>query len=145
MRSAFTVLLLVAVLSCPSAMDATGPAHSPWDTSRGLLVDGATVVTMDDAHTVVPHGRVLVRGGRIVAVWSGPQPPAGVSVGDASVISAGPQDVLFPGLINLHSQPNDNMLEAWLPPGRTSASRLSNERLMWSGVVGRRGSARVPR
>jgi 5-methylthioadenosine/S-adenosylhomocysteine deaminase len=142
MRSALTLPLLVAVLSCPSAMDTTGPTTS-WDTSRGLLIDGATVVTMDDAHTVVPHGRVLIRDGRIVAVWNGPKPPAGVSVGDASVISAGPQDLLFPGLIDLHSHPNDNMLEAWLPPaaqaipaqGKAGTDAYAN-RYQWSGSSG---------
>jgi len=40
-------------------------------------------VTMDDEHTVIPHGRVLVRDGRIVGVWQGPLPPEGVEVGEA--------------------------------------------------------------
>jgi hypothetical protein len=71
---------------------------------------------MDDNHTVIPFGRVLVRNGQIVAVWSGPKPPQGVTIGNASVIQAGPQDLLFPGLINLHDHPAFDMLEPWLPP-----------------------------
>jgi 5-methylthioadenosine/S-adenosylhomocysteine deaminase len=99
------------------AADAAVPAASaPWDLARGLLIDGATVVTMDDHHSVIPHGRVLVRNGRIIAVWSGPRPPDGVTIGDPTIVEAGPQDLLFPGLINLHSHPNDNFVDAWLPP-----------------------------
>jgi cytosine/adenosine deaminase-related metal-dependent hydrolase len=89
---------------------------APWDPGRGLLIEGATVVTMDDHHTVVPHGRVLVRDGRIVAVWRGPRPPKGVVIGNPSVIQAGPQDLVFPGLINVHSHPDDNFLATWLAP-----------------------------
>ena len=36
--------------------------------------------------------------------------------GDASVVEAGPQDLLFPGLINLHDHPFFDVLEPWLPP-----------------------------
>jgi hypothetical protein len=92
------------------------PEPAPWDPARGLLIEGATVVTMDDNHTVIPDGSVLVRAGRIVAVWGGPRPPAGVEIGDASIVREGPLDLLYPGLINLHSHPDDNVLPTWLPP-----------------------------
>jgi cytosine/adenosine deaminase-related metal-dependent hydrolase len=65
---------------------------------------------------VIPHGRVLVRDGRIIAVWDGMQPPDDVDVADAGVIEAAPQNLLFPGLINLHDHPREDFLEAWLPP-----------------------------
>jgi len=113
------VPILVLLLGGPStSAGASGAPRqpAPWDPGRGVLIDGATVVTMDDHHTVIPHGRILVRNDRIVAVWSGPQTPEGVTIGDARVINAGPQDLLFPGLINLHSHPDDNFLPAWLPP-----------------------------
>jgi hypothetical protein len=87
-----------------------------WDSGRGILIAGATVVTMDDAHDVIPHGNVLVRNGRVVSVWRGPRPPPGVSVGDASVVDAGPQELVFPGLINLHDHPSFDFLDPWLPP-----------------------------
>src|SRR5262245_13135200 len=108
------VLLFAFLGGAAGAREASQPA--PWDPGRGLLISGATVVPMDDSHTVIPHGSVLVRDGRIVAVWSGPKPPPGISVGDASVIDAGPQELLFPGLINLHDHPFFDVLPTWLPP-----------------------------
>jgi cytosine/adenosine deaminase-related metal-dependent hydrolase len=115
-------------------------ALAAWNADRGLLIEGATVVTMDEHHSVIPHGSVLVRAGRIVAVWSGPQTPAGVEVGDASVIHEGPQDLLYPGLINLHSHPDDNVLPTWLAPsadaipqqGKGGTDPYAN-RYQWSG------------
>ncbi len=112
---------VAAVLPLAFLGGAAGAAHepsqpSPWDASRGLLISGATVVTMDDRHDVIPDGDVLVRDGRIAAVWDGPKAPKGVSVGDASVIDAGPQELLFPGLIDLHDHPSFDVLPTWLPP-----------------------------
>jgi cytosine/adenosine deaminase-related metal-dependent hydrolase len=98
----------------PTGVD--GAALAPWGASRGLLIEGATVVTMDARHDVLPAASVLVHGGRIVAVWSGPKPPTGVVVGNASVVRAGPFDLLFPGLINLHDHPSFDVLPVWLPP-----------------------------
>jgi hypothetical protein len=71
-------------LTAPAAAQDAKSGLARWDPARGLLIEGATVVTMDDRHTVVPHGSVLVRDGRIVAVWSDPNPPARVAIGDAS-------------------------------------------------------------
>src|SRR5262245_47654653 len=101
-------LLVVVVLS--------GFLSACTSSDRDLLIAGATVVTMDAQHTIVPHGRVLIRNGKIVAVWSGPYPPFGVSPRNPVVIAATPQDLLFPGLINLHTHPGFNILPAWLPP-----------------------------
>ena len=128
MRSALhrrAPLLIVALfaLSTMAGASPTVGAPSPWDPARGILIEGATVVTMDDTHTVVPRGNVLVRDGRIVAVWQGPTPP-GVVVGDASVVHAAPQDLVFPGLINLHSHPRENHLHTWPPP---SSHALPNQ------------------
>ena len=110
----FLVFIIFALL--PGSASGADEAPAAWHPARGVLIEGATVVTMDDNHTVIPHGRVLVRQGRIVAVWRGPQAPDGVSIGDASVIEAGPQDLLFPGLINLHSHPRENFLHVWPSP-----------------------------
>ena len=38
-----------------------------WDPARGILIQGATVVTMDARHNVLPFASVLVRDGKIVA------------------------------------------------------------------------------
>jgi hypothetical protein len=78
-------------LSFSALSSSLASAAAPWDAARGLLIEGATVVTMDDAHTVIPHGRVLIRDGRVVAVWRGPTPPEGVTVGEASVVHAAPR------------------------------------------------------
>jgi hypothetical protein len=110
------LLVLVAATAAVTASSHAAAQPAPWDPARGLLIQGATVVTMDDNHTVIPFGRVLVRNGQIVAVWSGPKLPPGVTIGDASVVQAGPQDLLFPGLINLHDHPAFDLLEPWLPP-----------------------------
>src|SRR5581483_4468298 len=106
-----------------------------------LLIEGATVVTMDARHTVVPDGRVLVRAGRIVAVWSGPVPPDGVVVGHPSVIEASSHDLVFPGLINLHDHPDFDFVAAWAPPssdaipteGKAGTDPYAN-RYQWGAV-----------
>src|SRR5215471_3122669 len=60
---------------------ATPPRAQPasWDFSQGMLLEGV-VATMNDARDVLRHGHVLVRDGRIVAVWDGPIPPAGIDL-----------------------------------------------------------------
>lgn len=120
MRASLVVVVLLGCLSLAASTGAQSSEPVPWDPAGGILIEGATIVTMDDEHTVIPHGRVLVRDGRIVAVWQGPTPPEGVSIGEASVVRAGPQDLLFPGLINLHSHPRENMLHAWPAPSSHS-------------------------
>jgi 5-methylthioadenosine/S-adenosylhomocysteine deaminase len=131
--------LALALFASAGAAGSRG-VSAPWDPARGILIEGATVVTMDDAHTVIPHGRVLVRDGRIAAVWQGPTPPAGVTVGNASVVRAGPHDLLFPSLINLHSHPREHHLHAWpapsahaLPAQRKAGTDPYANRYQWGG------------
>ncbi len=140
---AFTVSLALMIcglaLSVEASYAATPPP--PWDPHNGTLIQGATIVTMDDEHTVIPNGRVLVRDGRIVAIWSGPRPPSGVQVGAASLVKAGPEDLLFPGLINLHSHPRFNHLNLWPAPtsdaipaeGKAGTDPYAN-RYQWGGA-----------
>jgi 5-methylthioadenosine/S-adenosylhomocysteine deaminase len=131
------VLALAALAGAPAA---TAAQPTSWDPARGILIQGATVVTMDDAHTVIPHGRVLIRDGRVIAVWRGPKPPPGIQIGGASVIEAGADDLLFPGLINLHDHPLENFLHAWPPPathaipdqGKAGTDPYAN-RYQWGG------------
>ncbi len=140
-RPVTALLLVMTTLGGAITAQSSRPAPGRWSGSSGLLIQGATVVTMDDAHTVIPHGRVLVRDGRIEAVWSGPQPPDGVSVDGAAVVIAGPRDLVFPGLINLHSHPANNGLPAWLPPsshaipvqGKAGTDPYAN-RYQWGAV-----------
>jgi imidazolonepropionase-like amidohydrolase len=56
-------------------------------------------VTMDDEHTVIEDGSVLVRKDRIIALWQGKQPP----FGNAGIVDFGPSALIFPGMINLHA------------------------------------------
>ena len=141
-RGFVAVGLVMAAVAAGMGVSGAAARPGPWEASRGILIEGATVVTMDDGHTVVPHGRVLVRDGRIVAVWRGPKPPDGVEIGDASVIKAGPHDLIFPGLINLHSHPDANVLTTWLPPsshalpnqGKAGTDPYAN-RYQWQGAT----------
>src|SRR5262249_1897103 len=65
---------------------------------------------------VVRDGRVLVRDGRIAAVWGGPYVPHGVTVGDASVVHEGPNDLLLPSFVDLHDHPFFDAVDTWLRP-----------------------------
>ena len=80
-------------------MRAAEPAlrSAPWDPGRGLLIRGATVVTMDHSHSVIDDARVLIRDGRITAIWTGASIPTELEIGDPAIIDAGPDDLLFPG------------------------------------------------
>jgi 5-methylthioadenosine/S-adenosylhomocysteine deaminase len=143
-RRARISLVAVSLLGCLSIVTSSGAQSAegaPWDPARGILIEGATVVAMDDEHTIIPHGRVLVRDGRIVGVWQGPLPPEGVEVGEARIVRAGPQDLLFPGLINLHDHPRENMLHSWPAPsshalpaqGKAGTDPYAN-RYQWGGA-----------
>ncbi len=62
-----------------------------------LLIDGGTVVVMDDAGTVLEEGALLVEGDRIARVLSATDPrPTGVQVIDAT------GHLVVPGLVNTH-------------------------------------------
>ena len=73
----------------------TGPDADPADDR--LLIDGGTVVVMDEAGTVFDGGAVLVEGDRISSLLDGADPrPADVPVLDAT------GHLVIPGLINTH-------------------------------------------
>jgi cytosine/adenosine deaminase-related metal-dependent hydrolase len=101
-----TFFWLCAAAGCLVAAPAL--AQPSFDPARGILLHG-TVVTMDDAGTILQRGNVLVRSGKIVAVWKGARPP-GTPVDDAVVIDLGPGTLIFPGLIDLHDHPTFDML-----------------------------------
>jgi 5-methylthioadenosine/S-adenosylhomocysteine deaminase len=65
-----------------------------------LLITGGTVLTVDDAGTVVPDGVVAVRDGVIVAV--GPAAEVGAQFSPAEVLDA-TGCLVMPGLVNTHA------------------------------------------
>jgi 5-methylthioadenosine/S-adenosylhomocysteine deaminase len=133
MRPTLGVAVL-SLLAVPSA------SAAPFE--RGMLLEG-TVVTMDARDRVVRDGRVLVRGQKIVAVWSGARPPRGVKVGRAVVVKPA-RGLIYPGLVNLHDHPTYDMLEPWRAPssdaqpafGRPLGTEPYANRYQWNGGFG---------
>ena len=76
---------------------ACGDASAPTPDDTPLLIDGGTVVVMDEAGTVLEGGAVLVEGDRISALIAAGEPrPDGARVIDAT------GHLVIPGLINTH-------------------------------------------
>ena len=74
----------------------TAETETTPEPGRPLLLRGGTVLTMDDGHTVLPRGDVLVVGDRIEAVGSDLDAPDGTQVVDAS------GGIVMPGMIDTH-------------------------------------------
>ena len=134
-RGAIAALVaLVNLVVAPVGLRVDLPSSPP------AVVLVGDVVTMDDDFTVIPQGRVLVRNGRIAAVWSGPVPPRNVFVGDATVVNAGRGALIFPGLINLHDHPGFDILPVQPPPsshvqlldGRPTGAEPYANRYQWN-------------
>src|SRR5215208_2470842 len=113
------------------------------DAQRRLLIKGATVVTMDAKHHVIPRGRVLIEGNRIAAVWQGRRRPPGVRLQGARRIKRGSRSLLFPGLINLHDHPNFGVLPPVPPPSSHALHAVGklgtdpyDQRYEWNGAGG---------
>jgi len=108
------------------------------------LVLRGTIVTMDDRHTVIENGSVLVRNDRIVALWQGANPPFGTPVGNAEIVDFGPTALIFPGMINLHDHPTFDMLRLWPAPssdaeptlGRPLGTEPYADRYQWNDMLG---------
>ncbi len=85
--------ILVAMFllaTCTPEQDSTA-MHSP------ILIDGGTVVVMDDAGTILDGGAVLVEGDRIAALLE----PGAPRPAEARVIDAA-DHLVIPGLVNTH-------------------------------------------
>ena len=86
--------LVVALIGLTSVvLDARAPR------AVGLILTGGTVITIDAAHRVIPHGAVAVDGTDIVAVDTADAVAAGYSSRDV-VDTTG--DIVLPGLVNTH-------------------------------------------
>jgi hypothetical protein len=94
-RLFFVAIAVVAFfISTKGSFGDSAKSLPPFNPARGLVLRG-TVVTMDDQHTVIENGSILVRNDRIVALWRGPNPPFGTSVGDAEIVDFGPTALIF--------------------------------------------------
>ena len=87
--------LLLAVPLAGAAC--TGFEAPEVQAAERLLIDGGTVVVMDEAGTILEGGAVLVEGDRIVGLFDRAAPrPAGIPTLDAT------GQLVIPGLINTH-------------------------------------------
>src|SRR5262245_9081632 len=106
-----------------------------------ILLDG-TVVTMNATRDVMENGHVLVRNGRIAAIWRGERPPDGVSLDGVLRPRLGAHPLIFPGLINLHDHPFYDALPLWQTPsshvqpalGRPTGLEPYANRGQWRGM-----------
>ena len=92
---------------------------APLPLLPAALVVTGHLVTLDDARPEVPDGALYIdRDGAIVAVGAADEAaPPGFE--HASRVDAGPDTVVYPGLIDLHNHIAYNCLGLWIAPGRT--------------------------
>src|SRR3990167_11519157 len=83
---------LVPVALMAAALTAT--AQTPWNADTGVVLVGK-VVTMNDAGDVLPHARVWLSGGKIMAIAR-----VGESLPDAARVApvVDSQGVIYPGI-----------------------------------------------
>jgi 5-methylthioadenosine/S-adenosylhomocysteine deaminase len=98
---------------------------------------------MDAKHHVIPHGRVLIEGNRIAAVWQGRRRPDEVRLRGVTRIKRGPRSLLYPGLIDLHDHPNFDVLPPVPPPSSHALPAVGkrgadpyDQRYEWNGAGG---------
>jgi len=138
------VLIALVVLAWGATIAATQghkPGAGAWDPSDGMILEG-TVVTMNAARDVLPRGRVLVRNGRIEAIWQGNDTPDGIRTTGAVRVRTAGNSLIFPGMINIHDHPLFGALPTWLPPsshalpavGRPSGLESYGNRYQWNSV-----------
>jgi hypothetical protein len=150
----FAVIIAVAATKLSGSIKGSSRDYAtsrlPFNPSRGLVLRG-TVVTMDDQHTVIEDGSVLVRNDQIVAIWHGQRPPFGTPVGDAETVDLGPSALIFPGMINLHDHPTFDMLRLWPAPssdvqvalGRPRGTEPYADRYQWNDMFDRNAAAGI--
>ena len=134
----FSALLILAALAPGASRVVVASQASP-----GVLLEG-TIVTMNAARDVIHNGRVLVRDGRIAAIWQGGKTPDDVDLDGVVRAPLGPHAYIYPGLINLHDHPFYDVLPLWQPPsshrhpsaGRPLGTEPYANRYQWnSGAI----------
>jgi 5-methylthioadenosine/S-adenosylhomocysteine deaminase len=139
MQQKSAAIFLSAVLILVTGSSATRRVRAASPSSFPILLEG-TIVTMNAARDVIQQGHVLVRDGRIAAVWRGAHPPAGVDLSGAVRAALGPDAYIYPGLINLHDHPFYGVLPLWQPPsshrqpelGRPLGTEPYGNRYQWN-------------
>jgi len=102
-RSRFTIFLTLAVILILTIIM---PAAAMPEGDGSILLRG-TIVTPDG---VLKHGYILIENGRIVEVKDQMPDP------NASIIKVNTENIIFPGLIDLHNNVPWNVLPRWTPP-----------------------------
>jgi cytosine/adenosine deaminase-related metal-dependent hydrolase len=139
-KSAAIFLSAALIVATGASATRRASAASP-SSSFPILLEG-TIVTMNAARDVIQHGHVLVRDGRIAAVWKGAHPPAGVDLSGVVRPALGPHAYIYPGLINLHDHPFYGVLPLWQPPlshrqpglGRPLGTEPYSNRYQWNAA-----------
>ena len=139
MRRKSAAIVLSVVLALAAGAPATEPVLAVSPASPPILLEG-TIVTMNASREVIPHGYVLVRDGRIAAVWKGAHPPDDVDLSGVVRVPLGPHAYIYPGLINLHDHPFYGVLPLWQPPsshrqpglGRPLGTEPYGNRYQWN-------------
>jgi len=108
-------LMRLAVLACVAG---TASAQAPWNADTGVVLVGK-VVTLNDAGDVLPHARVWLAGGKIMAIArDGEALPDAAR--DAPVVDS--KGVIYPGIIDLHNHP-EYAIYPLMPIGRKYRDR----------------------
>jgi cytosine/adenosine deaminase-related metal-dependent hydrolase len=118
-----TRIIFITLCALTSSVILTAQNIAPFDPTVGIVLRG-TVVTMDSAGTILHDGAILVRTGKIVAIWQGQEAPKGTPIGNAIEVDLGPKALIFPGLINLHNHPTYDVLDPWPAPSSDVQSNL---------------------
>ncbi len=112
------------------ALAGRGEAIPLPDASVDAVMASSSWHWMDTVHTLIEVGRVLVPGGTLAAIWSGPDPDSGL-IAQAQALLSGEGTADTAGIDNrsqteLHAALNDRsaLVQALeIPPGFPSPSR----------------------
>jgi 5-methylthioadenosine/S-adenosylhomocysteine deaminase len=137
-----TRIIFITLCVLTSSVILAAQNVAPFDPTVGIVLRG-TVVTMDSAGTILHDGAILVRSGKVVAIWQGREAPKGTPIGNAIEIDLGPKALIFPGLINLHNHPTYDVLDPWPAPSSDVQSNLGRplgtepyaNRYQWNDVA----------
>ena len=77
---------------------------------ESMLLKGR-VVTMNNEADVINEGRVLIRDGKIEAVWGGDNIPQNIDLTDVQIVET--NGTIYPGLIDSHNHMHYNHIPLW--------------------------------